>query len=189
MPSQPVGAWAPVGTGLRTALRSRSRVARGARAIARWSALTAGAALAVFHIFLFWDRLVGGDLFDPAIAVKWLAAACLVSALMVLRRMGIPLTQGRKACVVWLLVVLLHASSRSVPVVQEETSGLDASVIFVLPSTLAVVGLGLLCATTVRRRPLAFAAVGRVAEPAARSRLSDGWRRGGTTRAPPLAAF
>ena len=48
----------------------------------------AGLALAIFHVFLFWDRLVVGDLFDPAIALRWLAAAGLVSALAALRRMG-----------------------------------------------------------------------------------------------------
>jgi hypothetical protein len=188
MPSQRVST-GPVGAGLLAALRSRSRVARSARAIARWSALIAGVGLGIFHLFLFWDRVVGGELFNPAIALKWLAATGLVAALAVLRRMGVPLTSGRKACVVWLLVVLLHASGRGVPMAKDETaSGLDASVIFVLPSTLTLVGLGLLCETIARRRLLAFAPAGRVVEPAS-PRPCGGWRRGGTTRAPPLHSF
>jgi hypothetical protein len=190
MPSQPARAPVRTGTGLRAALRSRSRVARSARAIARWSGLMAALALAIFHIFLFWDRLVGGDLFDPAIALRWLAAAGLVSALAALRRMGIPLASGRKALVIWLLVVLLHASGRSVPVVApgDSATEIDASLIFLLPSALTVVGLGLLCATVRRRRLTAFAAIGRT-EPGTACRLSAGWRRGGATRAPPIAAF
>ena len=88
MPSQPVRASRSVGTGLRTALRSRSGVARGARGIARWLAITAGVAIGVFHLYLFWDRLAAGDLLDPSIALRWLSAAGLVLALVLLRRFG-----------------------------------------------------------------------------------------------------
>jgi hypothetical protein len=183
---QPVGSTGLVGTGLRAALRSRSRVARGARAIVRWSALTASLALVLFHLYLFWDRLIGGDLFDPAVALRWLAAAGLVSALVILRRMGVPLTSGRKACVVWLLAVLLHAAGRSGPVLPQETNGFEATVAFVLPSTLAVVGLGVLCATMARHRLATFATAGYIVDAPTWCRLTDGWRRGGTTRAPPL---
>jgi hypothetical protein len=190
MPSQPVGAADSVGSGLRAILRSRSRVARSARAIARWSGVAAGLALGLFHVALFRDRLVGGDLFDPAIALRWLAAVALVAALIVLRRQGLPLLRGRNASIVWLLVVLLHDSARALPVAPvDAASGTDASLIFVLPSTLAVVGLGIVCATIARRRVAALAAVGLVAGPEDFCRLSAGWRRGGTTRAPPLAAF
>jgi hypothetical protein len=187
---EPAGAPVRSGTGLRAALRSRSRVARSARAIARWSGLMAALALAIFHIFLFWDRLVGGDLFDPAIALRWLAAAGLVSALAALRRMGVSLASGRKAFVIWLLVVLLHASGRSVPVVApgDSLAEIDASAIFILPSALTLVGLGLLGATVAWRRLTAFAVIGRT-ELGAVCRLSAGWRRGGATRAPPIAAF
>ena len=178
-----------VGTGLRAALRSRSRVARSARAIVRWSAVTAGLALGLFHLFLFWDRLIGGDLFDPAIALRWLAAAGLAAALVALRRMGFPLTKGRQACVVWLLVVLLHASSQSVPAVPDEMMGLDAGVVFVLPTTLTLAGLGLLCVTAVRRQLTVFAPIGRVVTLAVPGYSSTGWRRNGTTRGPPLAAI
>jgi len=128
MLSQPVRASRPVGTGLRAVLRSRSGVARGARGIARWSAITAGVAIGVFHLYLFWDRLAAGDLLDPSIALRWLSAAGLVLALVLLRRMRIPLTTGRKACVVWLLVVLLHAYGRAPVVQQAPGDGFDASI-------------------------------------------------------------
>lgn len=164
-------------------------MARNARAIARWSGLIAALALAIFHISLFWDRLLGGDLFDPAIALRWVAAAGLVAALAALRRMGVPLASGRKAFVIWLLVVLLHASGRAVPVAPGDSpTGVDTTWIFVLPSAVGVVGLGLLCATAARRRLTAFAVVGR-AEPGTPCHLSAGWRRGGATRGPPIAAF
>lgn len=190
MPSQPVRAPGPVGTGLLAALRSRSGVARGARAIARWSGITAGVAVGVFHLYLFWDRLAAGDLLDPSIALRWLSAAGLVLALVLLRRMRIPLTTGRKACVVWLLVVLLHAYGRGAPVLQQPpVDGFDASVVFVLPSTFAVIGLGLLCALDARRRLAAVATVDRIVETQASYRTSTGWRHAGPTRGPPAIAF
>jgi hypothetical protein len=187
MNSQPAGRPGFAGTGLEAALRSRSRVARSARAIVRWSTLIAGLALGVFHLYLFWDRLVGGDLLEPAVALRWLSAAGLVSALAILRRMGVPLTRGRKAGVVWLLVVLLHASGRATPVLPPETAnGFDASVVFALPSTLLVVGVGLLCASAARRSLAAFAIATHIVDIPVRQRLCDGWRRGGSTRGPPI---
>jgi hypothetical protein len=104
--------------------------------------------------------------------------------------MGASLASGRKAFVIWLLVVLLHASGRSVPVVApgDSLAEIDASAIFILPSALTLVGIGLLGATVAWRRLTAFAAIGRT-EPGTVCRLSAGWRRGGATRAPPIAAF
>lgn len=189
MSSQPLSASGSAGTGVLAALRSRSRIARSARAIVRWSVAAAGLTLAVFHLYLFWDRLAGGDLLDPAVAGRWLAAAALVAVLAVLRRIGVPLARGRNAVVVWSLVMLLHAWGRGVPPVSgESASPVDAGLIFVLPSTLSVVGLGLLCANAARPRPVAFRAFG-LATFAASCRPRDGWSRGGTTRGPPLAAF
>jgi len=148
----------------------------------------AGLALLIFHVYLFWNRLVVGDLFDPAVSLRWLAAVGLLSALATLRRMGVPLAYGRKAFVTWLLVVLLHASGRAAPVpATDAPPGLDTSLIFVLPPTLTVLGLGLLCATIARRHFPALTIVGCTVQPGAVCRLCDGWRRGGTTRAPPIA--
>ena len=189
MRSQPVRAPGPVGTGLLAALRSRSGVARGARAIARWSGITAGVAIGIFHLYLFWDRLAAGDLLDPSIALRWLSAAGLVLALVLLRRMRIPLTTGRKACVVWLLVVLLHAYGQAPVLQQAPGDGFDASIVFVLPSTVAVIGLGLLCALDARRRLAAVATVDRIVDTPASYRTSNGWRHAGTTRGPPAISF
>ena len=81
----------------------------------RFSAIAAGSALTIFHVSLFWDRLVGGDLLDPAVALRWAGAVLIVSALVILRRFGVPLLHGRRAFSVWLLVALLHASKRVGP--------------------------------------------------------------------------
>src|SRR5262245_3422661 len=188
MSPQPLRRQIASGTGLRAAARSRSRVARSARAIARWSAVMAGAALVIFRVYLFWNRLVVGELFDPAVSLRWLAAVGLLSALVVLRRMGVPLVLGRKAFVIWLLVVLLHASGRAAQLPATDVpAGVETSLIFVLPSTLTILGLGVLCATIASRRFQALTIVGYSVQPRAACRLSDGWRRGGTTRAPPVA--
>ncbi len=75
------------------------------------TAMTSGAVLALFHVWLFWDRLASGRLFEDGSAARWLAGALLCGAIWVLRRQGVSLSRGRQAFTVWLLVVLLHAWS------------------------------------------------------------------------------
>ncbi len=70
----------------------------------------AAASLVVFHGFLLWDRVASLTLLDPAVALRWGAAAALALGLVRLQLAGVPLTSGRKALVVWSLVALLHAS-------------------------------------------------------------------------------
>jgi len=65
-------------------------------------------ALAAFHAWLLAAQLAGGQLFEPAVAVRWLAGALILSGFAALRRLGVPLLRGRKAIVLWLFVVLLH---------------------------------------------------------------------------------
>ena len=178
----------PAGIGLLAAFRSRSRVARSARTMLRFSVLAAGLVLTIFHVSLFWDRLVGGDLLDPSVALRWAGAGLIVSALVALRRFDVPLHRGRRAFSLWLLVALLHASSGSIPDAATDTTiGLQTGFIFVLPSTAALLGFSLLHSSIVRRRlaPSPFV-ICRVAL-GTTARLSSGWRRGGASRAPPLA--
>jgi hypothetical protein len=52
-----------------------------------------------------WD----GRLFELATSLHWLAGAFLLTGILALRRVGVPLLWGRKAIVLWLLVLLLHA--------------------------------------------------------------------------------
>lgn len=75
------------------------------RLVASWSV---AAVLTGFHTWLFWVHATTGRLLDPSTAGRWLAAALILCGFLVLRRMGRPLTSGRQALVLWLLVALLH---------------------------------------------------------------------------------
>jgi len=67
------------------------------------------AALVGFHGWLFWVHITTGRLWEPVTAMRWVAAALIVAGFLSLRRAGWPLTSGRRALVLWLLVVMLHA--------------------------------------------------------------------------------
>ncbi len=90
----------------------RRRTATGTRIGTLTGALlrVAAASLVVFHGFLLWDRVASLTLLDPAVALRWGAAAALALGLARLKRAGAPLLSGRGALVVWSLVALLHAS-------------------------------------------------------------------------------
>jgi len=84
-----------------------SRVRRPAQVLS----LGAVAFLVAFHGWLFAERLVGGELLEPVVALRWLASLVLIAALRALRRAGVPLIRGRRALVFWVLVALLHWSA------------------------------------------------------------------------------
>ena len=65
------------------------------------------AALALFHVWLFSGQALAGELADPGLLVRWLAAFGIVGGLILLRRRGQSL-RGRKAVAIWLLAALLH---------------------------------------------------------------------------------
>ena len=65
------------------------------------------AALALFHAWLFSGQALAGELADPGLLVRWLAAFGIVGGLILLRRRGQSL-RGRKAVAIWLLAALLH---------------------------------------------------------------------------------
>jgi hypothetical protein len=122
------------------------------------TAIAAGAALALMHVWIFWDQLSSGRLLAGAAALRWTGALILCAALDALRRRGVSLWWGRQAFSVWLLVALLHAWSAS-----PRTSTLDqapgdpvqdAAATFLLPVTgLALLSLaGLLIVVGLRRR-------------------------------------
>ncbi len=98
----------------------------------------AGAALAAvlvaFHGQLLWQRLADGSLLEPVVAIRWLLGALLTAALGSLWRRGLPLFRGRRAAVVWLVALLLHAGvpGGSMPAVAPAASALLA-----LPAILA----------------------------------------------------
>jgi hypothetical protein len=71
--------------------------------------------LVAHHAWLLGARILDGQIVDPLVALRWTAAALLATAFLGLRRLGLPLVRGRKAIVLWLLVVLLHAHAAWVP--------------------------------------------------------------------------
>ena len=128
------------------------------------TAIAAGAALALLHVWIFWDQLASGRLLEGASALRWTSAVALCAVLDALRRRGVSLWWGRQAFSVWLLVALLHAWSGS-----PSTSTLDlaagdpvqdAAATFLLPVTAmavaSVAGLLIIAGLRTRRSPLAL---------------------------------
>jgi hypothetical protein len=66
-----------------------------------------GATLAVFHGWLFLSQAAAGRLEDPWVIFRWMAAAALIAALVVVRR-RVGSIWGRKSVAIWLLAALLH---------------------------------------------------------------------------------
>jgi hypothetical protein len=90
------------------------RTGSGARGVAlRWAqttVTTAALGLILFHVGLLVADTIGGRLLDPVVGTRWLAGLALFVLLLALRRLGVSLLWGRRAAVLWLLVVLLHGS-------------------------------------------------------------------------------
>jgi len=154
------------GRGVRQAWRSKRRVARAAWRVCATTAIAAGAALALMHVWIFWDQLTSGRLLAGASALRWTGALILCAALDALGRRGISLWWGRQAFSVWLLVALLHAWSAS-----PSTSTLDraasdpvqdAAATFLLPLTgVALASLaGLLIIARLHTRPSPLSLLG-----------------------------
>jgi hypothetical protein len=97
--------------------------------------LTAVATLVVLHASILWDRVANGRIGEPGVALRWCAAGVLVAGLIALRRRGVSLLWGRKALVLWLLVLLLHAGAA----VPQDPTPLVApgQLLVVLPAALA----------------------------------------------------
>lgn len=80
-----------------------ARAAVGIRLLTRAVVAT----LALFHGWLFAGQVARGDLAETGLAVRWIVAAGLIAALVVLWRSGESLA-GRRAVAVWVLAALLH---------------------------------------------------------------------------------
>ena len=76
-------------------------------------ALAAGliAGLTLYHGLLLGQRIADLTLLQPLVALRWGAAALLAIGLIQLQRSGVSLLWGRRALILWLLVLLLHAGS------------------------------------------------------------------------------
>ncbi len=73
------------------------------------SGLVAG--IALLHGQMLWQRIASFTLLEPLVALRWGAAALIFAGFVCLRRAGISIVLGHKASVLWLLVLLLHAST------------------------------------------------------------------------------
>jgi hypothetical protein len=83
-----------------------------AQTLVRTSVQAAGrlafALLVLFHVWLLWTHLIVGKAFEPRTALRWLVAVGVLAGFRALSRRGLPLLFGRRAIVLWLLVILIH---------------------------------------------------------------------------------
>jgi hypothetical protein len=94
-------------SGLRSATRPANLVAAALSVLGRLGL----AALIVFHAWLLGAHLLDGRAFEPAMAVRWMLAVLVLAGFRALSRRGLPLLSGRRAVVLWLLVVVIHCSA------------------------------------------------------------------------------
>ena len=102
-----------------------------------------GGALAAFHGWLFVAQAAAGRLDDPWLIFRWLAAASLVAALVLVHRSG-QSDRRRKSIAIWVLAALLHgpavaANSDLTSIAVPET--VATSVLQLLSSAALVAGL------------------------------------------------
>jgi hypothetical protein len=155
--------------------------------------LLAGAAvtaLVVLHAAIFWSHLDSGRLMEPLTAGRWLLSLFLVGCLVVLRRRGVPLLWGRRALVVWMLVVLLHWTAGA----PAQPATIDAphatGILFLLPATatpLIAAAAALLFITIATAQAAATRRVWYVAAPARTGRTRSCCGRRLIPRAPPAS--
>ncbi len=149
-----------VARSIRLGLRRFPRL-RAWRAVSACLGVGLAAYLVYFHALLLWNRIATLKILETSVALRWGGAVVVLLGVFRLSRGGVPLFQGRKAVVFWLLVLLLHSS-----VWMPATSGFDpqldptvgAALLFALPIAVAVrtlVGADfrLLASIPGRRRP------------------------------------
>jgi len=153
-----------------------------------FGSLTTGA-LVAFHAVLLWARIRDLSIFQPLVALEWLAGLLMLVVLWHLRRQRVPLFRGRKALAFWLLVLLLHliAAPPAAGWVAEP-SGL----LLALPATWGLVSwvalLVALWAVSIRRQAHLPAAHRRRGSPSAGSAASPGHPFQLFARPPPFPA-
>src|SRR5688572_4844675 len=98
----------------------------------RWPALGAGTLLGAFHLWVLGNQAWTGQLTDPDVGLRWLAAGAIGAGLVALRRRGVPLLFSRQAVAMWLLATLLHGPAL--------TNGFDGLTTPSLPEAVATVG-------------------------------------------------
>jgi hypothetical protein len=93
-----------------TTRRPAARPSHLATAAVRAAGHVAFAALVAFHVWLLGLHLLDGRALQPATAARWGLAALVLVGFRALSRRNLPLFRGRRAVVLWLLVVILHCS-------------------------------------------------------------------------------
>jgi hypothetical protein len=88
----------------RAITRSEDLAQMAMRAVLR----TAAAALVAFHVWLLWTHLFAGKVLEPRTAVRWIVATVVLVGFRALQRRGLPVFWGKRAVVLWLLVMLIH---------------------------------------------------------------------------------
>jgi hypothetical protein len=89
-------------------------------------ARTFWAVVAVYHAALFVSHAESGRLFEPVTATRWLVGLALVAGLYGLRRCGGAVFAGRRAVVLWLVVILLHGHAAWSPSAPDASGGWPA---------------------------------------------------------------
>jgi hypothetical protein len=117
-------------------MNRRSRLLGGRRLLVGVGGFALTAGLAVFHGGLLLQRLTDGSLLQPVVVVRWLVSALLVFALFRMWSKGLPVVRGRRAGVIWMVVILLHAFTPGgwLPAVEPVAEGM-------LPAALAMLAL------------------------------------------------
>lgn len=90
-------------------MNRRSGQIGGRRLLVGIGGFSLAAGLTVFHGGLLWQRLTDGSLLQPIVVARWAVSVLLVAGLLQLWSKGLPVLRGRRAGVLWLIVVLLHA--------------------------------------------------------------------------------
>jgi hypothetical protein len=159
----------------------------------RVAACAAVVALVGFHAWLLFARLSSARPLAAEEAARWILGAGLLAAFLALNRLGVPLLWGRKAIVLWLLVVALHGSAAA-PTLEggdiQHGPWRGAEAVFVLPAAIGgalvvLAALGVLGARSFASQPQApFAQLVPVAVGARRAARAEAlW-----SRPPPVPA-
>jgi hypothetical protein len=166
---------------------STAQVGR-AVSIARLMLSGAGAALALFHAWIFARQIAQGELADPAVAVRWIVAGGLLFALTALWRGGESLA-SRRAVAVWALAALLHGPAITGRLGALDRSALPEAITSALQLVAGVAGLGLaLLASRARRRQPPVLALSRIGSAPVRRRVCAGPARSSFAPRPPPSA-
>ena len=137
----------------RTAARSGDLGRIATQAVGRFAVT----ALLAFHAWLLWAHLFGGRAIDLQTAARWAVAVLVLGGFRTLHRRGMPLFWGRRAVVLWLLVVVLHCQAVwngdavGVQLGIPETIGALAQMIAPVAAVLGMLFLGLAAARLARR--------------------------------------